>query len=460
MMVHISNDSEYSGVFVSDGLVSDQAKFRYQARRNWILDRLDHPLLLVGPAHGPSGTYPWAHIYRTIFQDPYLLYLTGINQPGVALWLDPNTRDVTLFLPKKNPKLEFWEGTHFGSGPADAVAEVNRITGLSDVVNRNDIATHIRNRLEGRPLGLLWNTVKSRRKSDQTWLDILPIYRTLKRTIPSLTIQNHAATMWAQRLIMDEVDIANLRTANDLSADAYLGLLRGLSHCRTEQDAAALLEYGINSRSHFGASFPSIIAAGKNAAVLHYTRNNDPLAPNNLLLTDFGVRWHAMHADVTRVAPISGQYTPLQRRLIDITLDGQRAVESAAKPGVSIKELNDTCWDTIRNALDRQIIAKGGMVTLPYKQSPHNVSHFLGHQVHDGDPNREYRTRPLAAGNIISNEPGIYGSVSMTINGQHYSETLGIRIEDDLLITETGCANLTSCIKDPDMISATIRSGA
>lgn len=454
-----ASESAYDGVFISDGLPFAQARDRYQARRDWLLDQLDHPLLLIGPTHGPSGTYPWAHIHRAVFQDPYLLYLTGINQTGVALWLDPRDREIVLFLPKKNPKLEFWEGLQLGSGSAEALAEASTITGIPAVLPRTLIGNWVKTRLSDRPLGLIWNTTKGRRRIDQTWQDISPIYKTLKRILPRLIIVNDAPTMWSQRLVMDAIDIDNLRIANTLSADAYLALLHRLSTCTNEHTAWAILDHEIAIRSLFGTSFPSIVAGGKNAAILHYTKNNEPLSPMSLLLTDFGVRWHAMHADVTRTAPVSGLYSPLQRLIIEIVLMAQQEVQAHAKPGVSIKDINDHCWAFINQKLEQKVTQKGGAVRLPYSVTPHNVSHLLGHQVHDGDPSREYRTRPLQAGNIISNEPGIYGEIELIIDGTRYKETLGIRIEDDLLITETGCENLTPCIKDPNAIAHEIRQG-
>ncbi len=444
-----TSDLAYDLIFISDGLTPEDARQRYHLRRQWLLDRLSHPLLLVGPSHGPSGTYPWAHIHRPIFQDAYLLYLTGINQSGVALWVDPRDRQVILFLPKKDPHLEFWEGARLGYGSADAA----RVTGLETVLDRRGLLPFVKSALGSRSLGVIWNTVKSKRRHDDSWRDIVPI----QRVVGAGKLVNLAPLMWEQRLMIDVVDQENLRIANTKSADAYREFLAGLSRCESEQGAAALLEYGVAKRSPFGTSFPSIVAGGRNAAVLHYTKNNEPLLPGTMVLTDFGVRWHAMHADVTRTAPINGHYSPLQRILIDVVLGAQMTVATMARPGASIADLNEACWAFIASELDRTIVKKGGAVRLPYEKAPHNVSHLLGHQVHDGDPSREYRTRPLVAGNIISNEPGIYGEIELTLGGIRYHETLGIRIEDDLIITPDGCDNVTTCPKDPVEIERLIQ---
>ncbi|NBV41795.1 M24 family metallopeptidase [bacterium] len=447
-------DSKYSAVFIDDGLAHEAAKDRYFRRREWVLDRLEYPMVVIGPSTGPSQRFGWAHLSRFIFQDPYLLYLTGVNQPQTALLLDPKSRRVVLFLPIKNPKLEFWEGCQLGSGNPEAASEASAVTGIGEIADIKDIGQIVANSVD-RNLGFIWNDKLGKPLSDSSWECIRPLRSGILRRKPGIRIINQSELMWDQRLIMDEVDIKNIRTANLKSATAYRTLLSAWPHLKTEQDAWAVLDGAILKESMFGASFPSIVAGGSNAAVLHYGKNNDPLPPNGLLLTDFGVRWYAMHADITRVAPVSGRYSPLQRLLIEIVLDAQAAVVSAAKPGVSIKDLNKIAWKTVNQGLKTQIIAKGGSVRLPYEDAPHNVSHLLGHQVHDGDPSREYRSRPLKSQMIISNEPGVYGEFEITLGGVHYRESLGIRIEDDLLITDTGCENLSlDCPKTPDEIES------
>ena len=150
-----------------------------------------------------------------------------------------------------------------------------------------------------------------------------------------------------------------------------------------------------------------------------------------------------MNADISRTIPINGTFNPLQKLLYNIVLNAQQKVEEAVKPGVTIYELNEICWTFINNECEKQILKKGGKIARAYDKAPHNVSHFLGLEVHDGDPFRNYRKDPLNVGQVISNEPGFYGEVELEIDGTLYSEHLGIRIEDDLLITENGCENLS-----------------
>jgi Xaa-Pro aminopeptidase len=195
-------------------------------------------------------------------------------------------------------------------------------------------------------------------------------------------------------------------------------------------------------RSPYGLSFPSIVASGPNATTLHYVKNDDDFEKNELVLIDFGVRWMTMHADISRTVPASGRFNPLQKILYEIVLNTQLAVEKKAKRGVKIRELNEFCWDTLNRGLEK-FKAMGGKFKLKYDKRPHGVSHLIGEQEHDGDPFRNYADEPMQAGWLISNEPGLYGHFQIRHKGRSYDEEIGIRIEDNLLITASGCKNMS-----------------
>ena len=132
--------------------------------------------------------------------------------------------------------------------------------------------------------------------------------------------------------------------------------------------------------------------------------------------------------------------------LYEIVLKAQLSVQRKAKKGVTINELNDCCWDSINKDLDRIFKRLGGKFKLKYKDRPHGVSHLMGEQEHDGDPFRNYLNEPMREGWLISNEPGLYGYFRIRLDGKLYEEEIGIRIEDNLLITKTGCKNLSRSI--------------
>jgi Xaa-Pro aminopeptidase len=175
-------------------------------------------------------------------------------------------------------------------------------------------------------------------------------------------------------------------------------------------------------------------------------KNDDSFSHNELALLDFGVRWMTMHADISRTIPVSGKFNPMQKMLYEIVLRAQSAVQRKARKGVTIDELNDCCWGSINRGLERVFRKAGGEFKLKYKERPHGVSHLMGEQEHDGDPFRNYTKEPMREGWMISNEPGLYGQFYIRLNGRVYDEEIGIRIEDNLLITKTGCRNLSKSI--------------
>ena len=171
----------------------------------------------------------------------------------------------------------------------------------------------------------------------------------------------------------------------------------------------------------------------------------------SLLLLDFGCRYNSCVSDVSRTIPLSGKFNPLQRLLYQIVLDAQRLVEEHVGPGVTFHSLNEMCWTFIENALQVRLLLPGGKMERHYKTRPHNIGHLIAHSVHDGDPFRHYSSEPLEIGMVLTNEPGLYGHFEMIIDDEFYSEDCGIRIEDQLLITDKGCQNLTkNCPKSID----------
>ena len=110
----------------------------------------------------------------------------------------------------------------------------------------------------------------------------------------------------------------------------------------------------------YGLSYPSIVASGVNATILHYMKNDDPICKNEMMLIDFGVRWMTMHADITRTFPVSGKFNPMQKILYEIVLKGQNEVEKAARAGITVEQLNDVCWRVINNELDKKFSGSGG----------------------------------------------------------------------------------------------------
>ena len=442
-----------------DGGLGDKAKARYRKRRKALAKTVGMPYVIYGLDQGPGGGNPWDSHVPVIYQDPELLYLTGVNQLNTALLVDPITGADILFLAPHDAKKEFWEGKQLGVGTKAIEKLSKEITGFKDIRYIDDLNEAILEVLKAskkRSIGTFWHEAtqgKKRVAQDSNYRFKKQLERLLAKERPSTKVVNIAPQAWDQRLVLDKEDIEDMREANHLTGYCFQDVLVAKKSLKTETDVAGYLNGQLQMRSPFGQSFPSIVAGGKNACVLHYTKNNDPLPKKGLLLLDFGLRWNHMHADISRTIPVSGIYSPLQRVLMDIVLKTQKAVQKATKPGATLDSLNTLAWDTLNGLLEKKVLAKGGLAKLEYETAPHRIGHLIGYQVHEGDPFRNYNDVALKPGMVISNEPGLYGYFELTINRHRYKEWIGIRIEDDLLITGRGCENLSIDIpKTPDEI--------
>ena len=206
-----------------------------------------------------------------------------------------------------------------------------------------------------------------------------------------------------------------------------------------EYQAQANFEYKIHYLGAEGPSFPTIAGSGKNGCMLHYETNRDTCQDGSLLLLDLGVRYQGYCSDITRTYPVNGKFTPRQRQVYNIVLRANLEVAAQAKPGMTTRELNDICKKVLaEGCMELGLIQKEEELGKYYM---HGVSHHLGIDVHDVT----LEGVKLAPGSIITDEPGLYID----------EWEIGIRIEDDLLITETGCEVLSkNILKDPEQIEA------
>lgn len=458
--------------------------------------------LFAGVPHEPGAENIWVMSALKIFQEPAVIHLTGINQPNVILALVPGAPgsfcdEEVLFLPEKNPEREFWDGVRFGipmglranalpahppgtlrkkgkGGKAAAggarygdlreigdespdLKDLRVLTGIRDVraLGEFDEWFEALVRLVKRPRGhAFWHRYVDDKgkvretRTDHNFAFKQRVEKLARGVRKDFALETCAPLHYHLRLPLDRAQVKDVDKAVEVTRAAFLETLAeaGTGSIRTETALEAHLQYGMLRRSPYGLAFPSIIAGGRNATVLHYLKNDEPLPANGLVLMDFGARWGTMHADITRVFPMSGRFNPLQALIYGIVLDAAKLNERNAKPGVTIRELNDQVWTFVETALRERFLDRGGKAERAYTGRPHGVSHLMGEQEHDGDPHRIYQDHPLQPGWQLSNEPGLYGHFTITLDGTRYSEWIGIRIEDDLLVTRTGCKNLSASI--------------
>lgn len=441
------NNAWQRTVFFSDGLPIIDAITRYHQRRLHLLTTLPHITCLSGVTTPESAYNPWHLPDCSVYQEPDILYLTGLNQPHVGLILNPFTQESLLFLPPYCDKTVFWEGPMAAYHPetAHTLATTLQVTAVHSY---NDYLSHSLALLHDQThYGFLFSP-QVHSEQGRFAARLHQYFTDEGASLTPVACNEHIR----YRLCLDSQDSHTLAAANQATHDILLTSWAWIKHHRhtpdqfTEWHLAAHIKGAVYTHSPLGQSFPAIIASGANAAILHYRHHNAPIDPTGLLLLDIGVRVHSTPADISRTVPASGVFNPLQACLYDCVLATQHTVERHVKAGVTLASLNTLCWDTLEHLLQERFIKKGGNMTRAYQTSPHFVGHLLAHTVHDGDAERRYKDDPLQEGMVITNEPGLYGTFSWTVGGVHYTETLGIRIEDNLQITATGCINLSATI--------------
>ena len=445
----------YSGIF-RDGGVGRLAKQRYRFRRKRLIDKENMLMAITGVPYGPGQETVWAYAHCPTYQEPAIMYLTGINQANVILLLDPNSSesDEILFVSKKDLSKEFWDGIRFGVGDTKSIREVQQVTGIKDIRDIDDFDEVLKGRFKkqrNKRLGTLWMEGTHGKKvveikTDHNWKFKKRLVQCLRSQGSSSSLNNIMKNHFELRLPLDTYDVKNTLLAEKITGRSFVETLKNFNLFKSEYQVQGFLEGRMLEGSPYGLSFPSIIASGHNATVLHYMKNDDGFKKNEMVLMDFGVRWMTMHADISRTVPASGKFNPMQKMLYEIVLKAQLAVQKIARSGITMNELNDRCWNSVNRGLEKTFKSAGGKMKLRYKDRPHGVSHLMGEQEHDGDPFRNYLSEPMHEGWLISNEPGLYGSFKIRLNGKLYDEEIGIRIEDNLLITKTGCRNLSSSI--------------
>lgn len=445
--------NRYSRVFIlpSGGETTAET---YHLRRVALLKRLDTVGVFCGVDREPGTEEVFVQVWNKMIQDPAFLFLTGINQAGCKLLLDPFAGDPddreVLFLPKKDPAQEFWTGEKLGLS-GENLGEMQRLTGFKRILPESEF----------------WNFLSGISKNRRLEsvgvfrLDFSPGEKELRvdgdhnaafaKRVASffegkVRVKSIAGEHFSERVVLDGSRISDSRKAQSATRDAFVELLKNLKNFKTEREAQLFLDYRMQVRSDGDLAFPTIMACGENACCLHYVKNDEPLRSGKLLLMDFGIRMGTQHSDISRTVPVNGKFNPLQRLLYSIVLDAQKFHAKNVKPGERLADLDAAVWDFIHSALEERFVSQGGRYKLLYDRRPHGVSHLIGEQIHEGDPFRLYMRRPLEPGMLISNEPGLYGHFEVDLSGVRYAEDVGIRIENDLLVTESGCEDLSAGI--------------
>jgi len=396
----------------------------YTARRTAVLDQMEAGSLMVlfsgesVPASMDEG-YPFE-------ANHHFFYLTGLRRENMALVLSRSgSRPRTVLLIEEPvPAMERWTGrrvTKEEAAQISGIEDVRYIDAIESVIGR----CVTRERVNAAYFDGYRNAI-----SDADSYNMRKA-KAFAEAYPMIALRDAHPMIAAMRMRKDESEIACMREAIDLTGRALTHVLTRLAPGQMEYQAQAEFEYAIRYGGAEGTAFATIAGSGLNGCMLHYDTNHCRMEDGQLLLMDLGAKVKGYCADITRTYPVGGTYTPRQKEIYDIVLAANRAVARAARPGMTLAALNDVCKQVLAEGLMR--IGKIASAEEIGKYYMHGVSHHLGIDTHDatGPDSTE-----LAPGMVITDEPGLYID----------EEAIGIRIEDDLLITEAGCEVLSEGI--------------
>lgn len=388
-----------------------------EARRAQLAMQLGSGVAIIRSAEERSieGDYPQDSDFR---ENNDFFYLTGLEAPGgwlVVTARDSALVDVRLLLPSRRPQSERWTGPRLGP---DSVAA--RLTGI-DSVHSADSAQAVLQRSIYRPDSPARAGAVYLQKDEAMLAD--PFMKRL--VLGSLIVQDIRPALARLRLTKDADELSRLRRAIDITAEAHREAMKAAAPGMWEYELEAIIEYTFRRRGAERVGFPSIVGSGINSTVLHYDKSRRQTERGDLVVIDIGAEYGYYSADVTRTIPISGKFSPRQRRVYDLVLATQQAALDSTRPGVTIGQLQQIARNYMKDHSD-DICGETTCDTY----FVHGLSHWLGMDVHDVGA---YST-PLAAGMVFTIEPGIYIP----------DEAIGIRIEDDILVTDTGAELLSA----------------
>ena len=386
-------------------------------------------------------------------QDSDFAYLTGFDEPTGCALLFADGRYV-LFVRPRDAEREIWTGRRAG------VEGALRDRGATEAHPVSEMEARLPGFLDR--AGTLWFRLGHDAAWDARVAHVLRELRGRARAgaVAPARIVDAGSILHELRLFKSPEELRDLRRAAEITAEAHLAAMRDGQPGRREYQVQAEIEYAFRRRGGSGPGYGTIVAAGANATVLHYRAGDEELRDGDLCLVDAGGEHGFYTADVTRTFPVSGTFTKAQRAAYEVVLDAQRRGIAATRPGATVDAVHDVVVRRLVEGMIALGLLAGGVEERiadgAYKRYyMHRTSHWLGMDVHDvGAYHVGGASRPLEPGMVLTMEPGLYvppgdAAAPEGLRG------LGIRIEDDLLVTADGNENLTEAIpKEPREVEA------
>jgi len=398
---------------------------------------------IVSSAREATRSNDTQYRYR---QDSDFLYLTGFDEPEAIAVIAPAHKEhkYTLFVRPRDPEREIWDGrragiegarAEFGADAAFPIGEFKEK--LADLLNG---ATN-----------LYYRIGNGHAEMDETIVKRIRHLREMGRrgmSAPQAIIDT-GTIIHEMRLFKSEEEIEFMQRAADIASEGHIEAMKQARPGMKEYEIEALVEYVFRKNGASGPAYTSIVGSGANATVLHYINNDGTLADGDLLLIDAGAEYRGYASDITRTFPVNGRFTSAQRDIYDLVLKTQMACVEKVRPGANVDELKSYSIELLTEGMVRLGLLQGDPKKLieeeKYKQFyMHGLGHFLGLDVHDvGRYQIKDEARRLEPGMVMTIEPGLYIAPGTKDIPEKYLG-IGVRIEDDVLVTEDGNRVLSS----------------
>ena len=427
-------------------------KNRYADRRSKLGAMLpNNSAVVIAGAEVQYRNADSSHAFR---QDSNFWYLTGFNEPESTLVLLINeSKDVQsiVFVPKKDALKEIWDG--YRAGPNGAVKD----HGFDLAFDNTEIDERLPDLLAG--YNQVFYPVGKSQKLDADVIDWIKTARSKDRHSSPIDIADASSKIGNERLIKDEDEIEIMKKACQISAEAHVEAMKFVKPGMNEQELEAFYQYQFSKRGGRFAAYTPIVAGGENACVLHYVENSKALKDGDLVLVDAGCEFELYASDITRTYPINGKFTAAQLAIYEVVLEAQQKSIEAVTVNNNVMDSQIISEKVITQGLIDLGILNGSMEELhetgAFKDFyMHKIGHWLGIDVHDaGDYTEDGEYMKFKPGMVTTVEPGIY--ISSTANVKDQWKGIGIRIEDNILVTAKGNQNLTDFVpSNPKEIEA------
>jgi len=413
----------------------------FAQRRAKIAQEISGKALIVAAHPEQIRNHDVGFAYR---QDSNMYYLTGFEEPESFLIFRPGlTPETVMFVRRRDPERETWDGYRYGPEGVEKEFGVDKAYPIEDFAK---VAPQLLKDVDGIYYRLLKN-----KEADEMILSALEKLRLSQgRTGYGLLSIHDADTLLGEhRLIKSEYELTHLREACEISAQAHLAAMKFTRPGVSERQVQAVLAHHFLMKGSAREGYNYIVATGNNATTLHYNFNDQTCKDGQLLLIDAGAEYNYFTGDITRTFPVNGKFTDEQAEVYEGVLKVQKEIIAMIKPGVVFKSFHDTATSLLTDLMLELGLLTGRKADIieanqHRRYYPHGVGHWLGMDVHDaGLYYKKGEPRAIEANMCFTVEPGLYIPEHDDMAPAGY-RGIGIRIEDNIRVTESGCEVMTS----------------